>query len=276
MTTLRSQTLLIGSANPANPTAETPWSFSVSLSPDLVRCRRGERLRLTLKRLCARALWQWVPRSISFGVTVREPGRYTFRTVTLPPGNPCFEAVAKAITAQTCVAGFKCAHDCATLKLTFAYTPPANATLDLSVPYVQLLFADPLAAQLLGFGTLPPETVVYSDGLSMTSREPLSDLPFDTVKVHVSGVNPAAYGASGTNLTPGALVEPTTVLAAFHVAADPFKLLDYRNVDDAFAMDITDDTVRALRFEFTDRADRPLTQLTHHYMYLQVDTLRGA
>lgn len=275
---VHTQTLLISSANPSNPSSDTPWSFGVTLSPDLVRCnaRRGQRLRLTLKRLCARALWQWVPRPISFSVTLREPGGYTFHDVSLPAGNPCFDAVAKSIAAQVkpALGSFSCKHDCATMKLVFAYAPPANALLDLSIPYVQIAFPDALSQQLLGFGTSSGGVVAYSDGMTLTSKQPLSDLPFATVKVHVRGVNPAAYGQSGTNLVAGALVEPCSVLAAFHVDADPFALLDYRNVDRAFAMIVTDETIRSLRFEFTDWQDQPLTQLTDHFMYLEVETVQ--
>lgn len=266
---VKSQTLLISSRNSANSTSDTPYDYGIVLAPGLVRCRPEQKLRMSLKRMSCRANWQWVPQNCSFTVTLLQSDGYVPHNVVLAAGNPSFRDLASGITKQVGVSGFSCTYDKAASHLVFFYISTSN----LSQPFIQLDFtAFPNVQQLLGFGE-GSGVIVYSDGATLRSREPLNDTPFNSVKVHVSGVTPESHSANATNLGANEFVQECNILAAFAVDSSAFGLMDYRNVDQSFTMTLTDKAIRSLRFHFTDWSDRPLTQLTDHHLYLQIDTL---
>lgn len=263
-----SQTVLIDSAFCASPSTDTPWDYSVVLAPDLVRCKPNEKLRITLKRLECRAMWLWIPRDMYFYITLNKelPG---YR-VKIPGGNPTFRAVAEAIKAQVPDKAFNCTFSPSRRGLTFVYRPMAPLE-----PCMQLEFTeDPELGPLLGFS--PDASVVFTEAgeRRIDSEFPLSDTPFDAVKVHVTGVTPEPQSYNAANSAPGTQCEATDILAAFQVDCEAFEILEYRNIDDTFAMTIGDKAIRTLHFRLTDWHDRPLTNFTDHYIYLQIDTLR--
>ncbi len=264
----KSQTLLISSSNCSNPITDMPWDYGITFAPDLVSCRPNEKLRLTLKRVCARATWTWVPYNCKFTVTLLEAGGYTFHDVFLPAGNPTFKDLAASITKQVNVPGFSCTINKATLLLVFTYYSTSN----LAQPFVQLDFTEfPIVQKLLGFGD-GNGNIVYSSGATLQSDEVLSDTPFDSIKIHVQGIN--AESQHATNIGQNDFMQGTDLIAAITVDSSAFSLLDWRNVDDSFSMTITDKTIRSLRFQLTDWQNLPLTQMSHHFLYIVIETIR--
>lgn len=265
MNVTKTQMLLFRSDNCSNPMADTPWSFGATLESDLVKCKPDEKLRVTLKMLTARALWEWIPLGGTFSLGILSDKGATLLNITVPHGNPTFEALAKDITLGAALPGFLCQFHAAQNKLSFSYQGGLSIAADFSASkHLQPLF---------GFS---PGGIIISNGDTLTSDFPLNDTPFDSIKVHLSGVNPESGCQNGMNTAPGSIVQSCDVLAAFQVDSEPYGLLKYSNDNDMFSMIITDKAVRSLRFEYTDWNGTPLYQLTQNCLYLQFDTIKQA
>ncbi|MGH6610530.1 MAG: hypothetical protein ACRECQ_09745, partial [Burkholderiaceae bacterium] len=251
---VRGQSLFIDSAR-CNP-GETPGAYTVTFPPGAVQCHADETLVLTLKRFTARATWYWIPRDMRLRVELNE----IVKEVTVTAGNPSLKELALEITRGVDDDKFRCRADRPTNRLIFDAGDDAVEVL--------VSFIDPELAPLLGFDT-PPTPALRA----IKSDRALKPLAFDALKVHISGVTAEGLAHNMANMR-GELMQATNVIAAFPADVEAFTLLDFRNLDDSFAMPLADKALTQLRVQLTDFDDAPIAQLPHHVMQLQVDTYR--
>lgn len=257
VTSMPSQTIFINSANSARPGLDTPYRFSIDFEPDQIKCNPDERMVLSLKRMAALATWSWIPRDCTF--TVGNDSTPFTSSVTLTMGNPSFDELVKSINDQLGKSiGVVCSFVEATNHVAFT-AASGEVVLDFT--------EDPLAAALLGFGTelTPLPAPVLESAL------PMKDSPFDTIKVHVRGVNTSAASENVSNLT-GQQMTTTSCIGAFIVNAEPWSWLDFVNDGPTvFNMSLEDRVIRTMHFEITDFDDVPLYALSQNYIILQID-----
>lgn len=250
-TLVKSQTVFIDSSTCG--AADTPWQYTLGCGPLSLCCNQDEIMVLTLKRFSVLATWTWLPACI-LTVELNEVPH----TITLPAGNPTLRELATMIDKQITTSGFQCLFD----------RPSNSLVFDSDAGDVQLVFPDTDVAALFGFATATP-----GPAQSVKSQHPIVPLAFDSIKVCLDSVTPD-YEAHSYTTASGELLQPTSCLAVLPVDVQPFTWLDYRNVDNSFALPVTNREIQRLSFRLTDFSGAPLRRLPHHFIVLQVETYK--
>ncbi len=250
---LTSRVLLIDSSK--CPASDGTCDFGVNMQSDCIACAEDEVLTLTLTHFSVYYSWPWVPKNTSLTVELNEIPH----VVQLPSGHPTLADLALSITssvndksaaAQSTSQLFRCTFNKAGNTLVFT---KASTLIDVTFP-------DQATATLLGFAQ------TTTTGLGTVESGIVKPLPLDSIRLHITGVNPDGLGHNMTNMA-GKLMQFTNCLGEVLVDARPYTWL----TGNGFFMALADRSLGQLRFWLSDGHDNPLHDLPHCKLQLRID-----
>lgn len=237
----RTQVLLI---NSKQRIAGTPYDFQVNINDGLLKCAKGEQMRVTMAEATINRSWYSIQDGENDFIIRDSDNNDT--TITFPTAY--YTAIDVRTTLQGLMPTWSITYDRKTNKFTF--TRPAD-----SKTFYKFIFSNTLN-EVLGFGETEQPTFTIANP-TVTSTNPIRVNAENAIFIHSNLPKSKMSCLDNHNLTNKAFKE-STLLAKIPIETPPFDNIVYNMNSPIFSYTISASDIYNIRFWITDENERVL------------------